>query len=732
MAQLPDPITQRDFSAGRIAKSAVATALMPNYSSHSLTSAINSVANSINVDYSEIIGSAIVRKGKQDILQITSNMVDGEHARVTTSGSDPKVEGSTLQAQLFTPQTGESATTGIAVKLYRTGADLGPVTVSLNTTTSSHPNNGVVNGNSWTFDAGFITSTPTVYIFPTSPNTNLTVGTVYAIVMQYPTGDSSNYISWVYDTSGVYLSGNPQTSTNGGSSWVGNPGANYFAQLIADPSTLYNHAPLGNYSFLFNSQKKNVVAFDITDSVISEGAIFYYDINTSTWKISNVFNLSPTAKVRFANLNKYVFEVNGVQVMKSSTQLNSGVTDIGHTWTTDDCIYPYDISTAQTWDSSITYAVGNLVIFGGTYYISIQQGSNEQPDMQPTYWTPLSPLIPSLIIVSSNRMLVSGVSQYPSRVYFSSLVDPNSTIFITWNTDPTAGDWFDIDPDTNGIITAFANTSTLTLIFKTNGMYRIATIANSVNAEFIFNVGCVSQEALTSCLGLVYFYSGDGIYSTDGTFPQNISRIGVQDYIDAISDPQQVYAWADEFNVYFSLGAITITFGPEDKRTYSNVVLKFSPRDQNWQIFTYNQYLAQTSQFGLPPASLLATEYSGAIATVNSNTISDDGGAIPYEMDTQEQEFGDRSHTKNISDKIVVFARNGNEGSMSVKENDGAFLTADMTLENRINVGTDVNFEGQFFTFRWKGEALGSRPVFEGYHLPTVTDLGITQNDNAN
>jgi hypothetical protein len=99
-------------------------------------------------------------------------------------------------------------------------------------------------------------------------------------------------------------------------------------------------------------------------------------------------------------------------------------------------------------------------------------------------------------------------------------------------------------------------------------------------------------------------------------------------------------------------------------------------------------------------------------------------------METQELEFGDRSHTKNISDKIVVFTRNGNEGSFSVKQNDGDFKSANMTLENRVNVGANVNFEAQFFTFKWKGEALGSRPIFEGFHLETITDLGVTENNS--
>jgi len=733
MAQVLDPIEQRDFSAGRIAKSAVATALMPNYSTHSLTSAINSVANSINVDFSEIIGSGIVRKGKQDILQMTGQMKDGQAERIATSGSDLVVEGATEQAQTFTPIAGQNVTYGIALKLYFVGTIWGLVSppnviVSLQTTSAGKPTGTLVNNNSWTFNAGLLTSNTAgqVYLFPTNPGTTLSTGVTYAIVIDFPNGDSGDEVKWVYNSGTVYAGGQSLTSTNSGTTWSVNTGAAYFAQEILDPAPVspYNIAPLGNWSFLSNNVKKNVVGFLIHSSGLDEGAIFYYNTTNSTWEVSNLFTLSK-ANIRFANMDGYVYEANGIQLMKSSV-------DFGATWTITNSIFPYAIDTAAPWDNSISYGIGALVQYGSFYYSSlINPNLNHTPTVGgDDNWEQLAPIYPSLLIVSGNRLLASGVSTYPSRVYFSSLVDPVNPANLTWNIDPTAGDFFDIDPDSGGIVTALANVSTLTLVFKNNGMYRLNAVSKTVDPENVFNVGCVSQEAVTSCLGIVYFYSGDGIYSTDSTFPQNLSRIGVQDFVDAIADPLQVYAYADEFNVYFSIGNVTLSYGPEDFRTYSNVVLKFSPRDQNWQVFSYNQRLAQTTEFGVPPATLLATEYNGALANVNTNTISDDGTAIPFELETQEQELGNRSHTKNISDKMVVYTRNGNNSAFSIKENDGNFKSANMILENRVNVGTDINFAGQFFTFKWQGQALGSRPEFQGFHLPMVTDLGITLNDN--
>ena len=681
MAQLLDPITQRDFSAGRIAKSAVATALMPNYSSHSLTSAINSVANSINVDFSEVIGSGIVRKGKKQFVQIAANTVIAVGYQPATTNFVP-IYGTNQIAQIFSLSSAFTLTS-FWLKLSRVGVPVGFATLKIQGVSGGVPN-GVDLLPPITFDVAQLSAAPTFNVVPfyTEGNSYIFASQV-ALVLSYPLGDVvNNYILVTFDNTTTVAGTSVQESTNSGSTWSGAAGTLYFTMNAINNSSPYSSKPLGNFSFLGANVGRNVVAF--AQPNINVGVIYWWQYTTGwagSWQVSTLNNLSNNAFVRFAYVNGSVFEANGAQVMHDSS-------DYGNTW------------------GVLNSITANSVI-------------------------------PSLLLFSQGRLLASGYSVYPNRIYFSSLVDPTAPggVFITWNTDPTAGDFLDID-SSSGPITGWANSSTLTLVFTTNGMYRLNSISKTVDAENVYNVGAVGQETITSCQGLVYFYSGKGIYSTDSTFPQQISRIGVQDFVDAIQVPTEVYAWADEFNVYFSIGSVTLKYGPEDKRTYNNVVLKFSPRDQNWQVFTYNQQLAQTSIFGPEPnfgntinneilPGLLTIQYNGYLAWVNNETISDDSGAIPYNLETQEQEFGNRAHTKDISDEIVVFAKNGTDGMFSVKENDGDFNSSNMTLNNRVNVGTDIDFEAEFFTFRWQGEALNSRPILEGYHLPKVTDLGI-------
>jgi hypothetical protein len=736
MSQLPNPITARDFSGGRVTKYSVATSLAP----------VNSVANAINVDFSEIIGSGIVRKGKGGVQTIVaSSILDQSH--VAGSDVSHEIYGVNELAQTFTPAKGTIL--GLGFKIEKVGNPK-PLLISLNGTTTGSPNSSVTA--QVTIDPSLIATSPTVVIFPLAPFGGVTPASQYSIILSSAGSDSSNYYVWTLDTSGGYGGGAAFSSTNSGATWgtIGT-GDFYFTTYSNDTTTPFSQAPLGDFSFLLSDVLKNVCVFP--NSLLSRGVLYYLNTTTNQWNPSDLQNLDAGTNVRFTVMSGSVFEVNGIQVMQSSA-------DAGKTWTTQDCITTNSI-------------------------------------------------LPSLLFVAQNRMLAAGDPVYQSRIFFSSIVDPvtatkitisaasavysapNSTItvttavahnyetgdwvtvygtnkaltgyyqitvidplnfsyvvlnttasgavtglstvsgpFITWNTDPTDGDWIDVDPDSGGIITGFANASTLTLVFKNNAFYRLNAIAKTIDAENIFNVGAVSQEAICSVLGLTYFYSGNGIYSTDSTFPIMISRLGVQDFVDAISNPLQVYSWDDGFSVYFSIGNITLNYGPNDSRTYQNVVLKYSPRDQNWSIFSYNVQLGQMADYSVSSTQMYVAEFDGNMAVMQNSSNIDDGDiAIIYSLETQELEVGDRSHTKKISDKIVVFTRDGNEGSFLVKCNDGNFVSAKMTLENRVNVGTNsIDFEGEFFTFRWQGEASYNRPVFQGYSLPTVTDQGITKN----
>lgn len=426
-------------------------------------------------------------------------------------------------------------------------------------------------------------------------------------------------------------------------------------------------APLGLTEFVTANAVTNLAVGVFKGA--SNASLYFYD---TSWHTSTLTSLSNTAKVRFAELGNYLFMANGTDAMKSTTG--------GTTWGTTNCL--------------ITHAAVGL------------------------------------LLSTKTRMLASGHPTYPSRVYFSSIVSTTAAGLgvITWNDDNVDGDWIDFNPGDGSNVTGFAETSDTVLVFKGKGMYRINAITATVDAQYIFDLGAVSQEAIIECQGTVYFFTGQDIRQTTGAMPQQISRLGVQDFVDAIPQANwnSVAAGTDGMNVYFSIGNVTLNSKQNNQTTYSNVVLKFSPRDQNWSMHSYSVPYRFYTQFTQTATGRLmyGAEDNGTVQAINLGK-TDNGAAIFYELETQSQEFGDLTHTKKISDKMVVFSKFGGTGKIQIQTDEKDFKDIPIDLNKYVAIGKDIDFEGNNFVVRWYGESTGVAPVLDGFCFPNVTDQGI-------
>lgn len=386
-------------------------------------------------------------------------------------------------------------------------------------------------------------------------------------------------------------------------------------------------------------------------------------VNAGVWNASNITNLDNAAKVRFAVLGGFAFAVNGVDPMRSSSD--------GATWGTTNCI------------TGVT---------------------------------------PFLVTRAKSRLLVAATTPTRDRVYFSSIIDPSVSPFITWDTDPVTGDWIDINPDDGQTLTAFLDVANQVILFKTSTMYRLNVITKTVDTDNITNVGAVSQEAVTLCQGLGYFYSGEAIYVTDGGAPQQISRAGVQDLLDQIPQAykSKVSLGSDENNVTVSIGAVTIS-----GVLYNNVQLKFSTRDQSWSVHSYAKRVEFFSQYTLPDRlALMGATTVGDVIEMDQGT-TDDGEPIFYQMDTQELDCGNRAHVKSISDEMVVYSNNGEASEMYASCDGKGFKAIKGKLNDRVNILDEVSLEFRFLVFRWMGSSKGPAPVFEGIQVEKIIDQGV-------
>ena len=336
----------------------------------------------------------------------------------------------------------------------------------------------------------------------------------------------------------------------------------------------------------------------------------------------------------------------------------------------------------------------------------------------------ITSIFPTLIFKTKGTLLVAGDPTSPDTVYFSSVIDPSQSPPLIWNTDPVNGNWIRINPDDGGNVTAFAEVSTNVIIFKNTGMYRIDSVAKTTDPDLIFPIGCYSQENVCVCQDKVYYFGGNGLYSTDGTYPQLISRVGLNDFIAAIPPAYwpNVALGADDFNVYASIGNITLNYV-----TYNNVVLKYSVLDQSCSVHYYgNQFRAFTQYTNIANGrNMIGADINGNVQTLNLGT-TDNGVAIPYSLTTQEEDFGLRALLKKITQEIVIFSENGLASSLQVKCDDDDWVDIQVELTDKVVIAEQVDLQGYYFKFKWSGASMGNPPILSGFFIDKVKYLGVT------
>ena len=436
-----------------------------------------------------------------------------------------------------------------------------------------------------------------------------------------------------------------------------------------------NRTPLGLHELVTSGGETNALIG--VYSGVSNGTTYYFTGSAWAEATNTVLGISNTAKHRFARLGGRSYRVNGAQEMSSSVD--------GVSWAT-------------------------------TNTIGVAAG-----------------IFPSLVFRSKGRLLAAGANSTTSlgvnlrgRVYFSSVIDLNADPSLSWNINNDTGDWIDINPDDGSDLTGFAETSGLILIFKENAMYRLNTVAKTVDTDNIFPFGARAQEGIVNCQGIVYYFSGYDIRRTNGGFPEQISRLGVQDWIDAI--PQSfwgdVSAGTDGINVYFSIGDVTLNQNQNNEKTYNNIELKFSPRDESWSVHSYADEFRFFAQYtdSTNGRKMVGSDTDGDVQRLNLGT-TDNLGVINFELETQEIEFGNRAHVKSVSDNIFILTDNGLDSTFAVKAEDKDYKVLSNSMNKRVNKAK-INSEGRWFTFKWFGQSQNKPQIFEGFRVENITDRG--------
>lgn len=146
---------------------------------------------------------------------------------------DQDVHGVNWYAQTFTT-TSNYAMTGVWIKAMRVG-NPGNVTASVRATAGGLPTGadlaaGTTNGNVFTTNVN-----GEWYEVSFTSDANLTINTMYAVVIRATAGNVNNYVGWRDDSTGNYAGGNGCVSVNSGVAWaaIGAGGTDFLFSVIA-------------------------------------------------------------------------------------------------------------------------------------------------------------------------------------------------------------------------------------------------------------------------------------------------------------------------------------------------------------------------------------------------------------------------------------------------------------------------------------------------------------------
>ncbi len=124
---------------------------------------------------------------------------------------------------------------------------------------------------------------------------------------------------------------------------------------------------------------------------------------------------------------------------------------------------------------------------------------------------------------------------------------------------------------------------------------------------------------------------------------------------------------------------------------------------------------------------MVGADTVGNVQAINVGK-SDNGTSIYFELETQEIEFGNRATLKKIANKIVIFSKFAAQSTFMARSDEEDYRDIPINLSSEVSIGKDIDLEGHFITFKWLGNSSTTSPVFEGFYLEDVSDMGMTRN----
>jgi hypothetical protein len=270
-----------------------------------------------------------------------------------------------------------------------------------------------------------------------------------------------------------------------------------------------------------------------------------------------------------------------------------------------------------------------------------------------------------------DRVYLWGQSTNPYRLFYSGVLTSNA---ISWS---VGQGYVDIEPeDSGGEPTGLGKVPGYILIFKRRSMHRWNY--TSAFPESLVSIGAYSQESIVSAGGVCAFYSDSnenekGFYMTDGDRPICISKHNnrpIKKWTDAIGATATVAGYATENVFAWSVGDLTV-----DGETYSNVVLRYNRKLNQWSMHTYPTEFRCFALYVVSGVnSIVGGDDDGTVYRINKSATYTDAVTTttrPFVWKVRQHfmTYGD-NRIKTTNNKAVVRGKNISDSRLNFYVND--------------------------------------------------------------
>ena len=321
----------------------------------------------------------------------------------------------------------------------------------------------------------------------------------------------------------------------------------------------------------------------------------------------------------------------------------------------------------------------------------------------------------TVVIEWKDRVYTAGVSTTPNVLYYSGVADPSART-VSW----TVGNGqIEIEQeDGGGAITALEKVPGYLLIFKERTMKRWD--GSSTYPEDLVNIGAPTQEAVCRGREMVFIANQEGVWATNGGYPQRISR-PIQDLWDAIpaANISSIATACDEKYVYVYAGDITL-----GDNSYTNICFKYNIDNQTWDIYSYyHDFTCFTWYISSSSKVIVGGDKNGQAIQINTGNTDYHSTVQPitYSLETNDIEFGNistRGVIKEVSE-MNVFTENCRLGKVMHRVNSNR----DKDWKPIGNINNDVQdlsfkAKGNWFNFKISGISSSGQVKILGFEFP--------------